>query len=158
MGRALVAYFSASGVTAKLAKRIAEMVNGDLFEIRPVKPYTKSDLNWMDRQSRSSNEMKDENARPPIVGECGNIDEYSTIYLGYPIWWYLAPRIVNTFLEKHDLKGKKIYVFVTSGGSKLGEAANCLKVSCPDSEIVEGKVLNDASDSQIMDWLNSHRK
>ena len=143
MGKTLVAYFSASGITAKVADKLADALGADIYEIRPETPYTKADLNWMDKKSRSSIEMNDKTIRPAIADQNARIDEYNTIFLGFPIWWYVAPTIINTFLESYDFSGKKIILFATSGGSKFGKTVEELKVSVPDScEIIEGKLLN----------------
>lgn len=143
MGRMLVAYFSASGVTAKVAEMLADAVGADIYEIQPAVPYTKADLNWMDKKSRSTIEMNDKSIRPAIANKDARIDQYETIFLGFPIWWYVAPTIINTFLESYDFSGKKIILFATSGGSKFGKTVEELKVSVPAScEIVEGKLLN----------------
>ena len=139
MSRILVAYFSASGVTAKVADMLADAVGADIYEIRPEVPYTKADLNWMDKKSRSSIEMNDKTIRPAIANRNAQVDQYETIFLGFPIWWYVAPTIINTFLESYDFSGKKIVLFATSGGSKFGKTVEELKVSVPDScQIVEG--------------------
>lgn len=143
MSRNLVAYFSASGVTAKVAEMLADAVGADIYEIRPAVPYTKADLNWMDKKSRSTIEMNDKTIRPAIADQDAQIDQYETIFLGFPIWWYVAPTIINTFLESYDFSGKKIILFATSGGSKFGKTAEELKASVPAScEIIEGKLLN----------------
>ena len=143
MGKTLVAYFSASGVTAKVADKLADALGADIYEIRPKVAYTKADLNWMDKKSRSTIEMNDKTIRPAIADQNARIDEYNTIFLGFPIWWYVAPTIINTFLESYDFSGKKIILFATSGGSKFGKTVEELKVSVPDScEIIEGKLLN----------------
>ena len=143
MSKKLVAYFSASGVTAKVADMLADAVGADIYEICPEVPYTKADLNWMDKKSRSTIEMNDKTIRPAIADKNAQIDQYETIFLGFPIWWYVAPTIINTFLESYDFSGKKIILFATSGGSKFGKTVEELKVSVPDScEIIEGKLLN----------------
>ena len=143
MSKKLVAYFSASGVTAKVADLLADAVGADIHEIRPKVPYTKADLNWMDKKSRSSIEMADKKIRPEIAESNVRIEDYDVIFLGFPIWWYVAPTIINTFLEKYDFSGKKIVLFATSGGSKFGNTVEELKVSVADNvEIVEGKLLN----------------
>ena len=143
MSRMLVAYFSASGVTAKVAEMLADAVGADIYEIQPAVPYTKADLNWMDKKSRSSIEMNDKTIRPAIADKNARIDQYETVFLGFPIWWYVAPTIINTFLESYDFSGKKVILFATSGGSKFGKTVEELKVSVPAScEIVEGKLLN----------------
>ena len=143
MGKTLVAYFSASGVTAKVADKLADALGADIYEIRPETPYTKANLNWMDKKSRSSIEMNDKTIRPAIADKNARINEYNTIFLGFPIWWYVAPTIINTFLESYDFSGKKIILFATSGGSKFGKTVEELKLSVPEScEIIEGKLLN----------------
>ena len=143
MSKKLVAYFSASGVTAKVADMLADAVGADIHEIRPKVPYTKADLNWMNKNSRSSIEMADKTIRPEIAESNVKIENYDVIFLGFPIWWYVAPTIINTFLESADFSGKKIILFATSGGSKFGGTVEELKISVPDScEIIEGKLLN----------------
>ena len=143
MSKKLVAYFSASGVTAKVADLLADAVGADIHEIRPKVPYTKADLNWMDKKSRSSIEMADKKIRPEIAESNVRIEEYDGVFLGIPVWWYVAPTIINTFLEKNDFSGKKIVLFATSGGSKFGKTVEELKVSVADNvEIIEGKLLN----------------
>ena len=153
MSKILVAYFSASGVTAKAAKALASASGADLFEIVPETPYTKADLNWMDKQSRSSVEMADQSSRPAIASHVDNMEQYDTVFVGYPIWWYVAPTIVNTFLEKYNLNGKKIVLFATSGGSGFGNTVSELKVSAPGADIVEGKLLNGLSKTEIENWV-----
>ena len=148
MSKKLVAYFSASGITAGVAKKLAKEANADIYEIKPSVPYTKADLNWQDKNSRSSIEMSDHNSRPEIADENADISKCDTIYLGFPIWWYIAPTIINTFLESYDFSGKKIILFATSGGSGFGKTLINLKSSTVDAEIIEGKVnptLNEIS-------------
>ena len=140
MGKRLVAFFSASGTTKKVAEMIASAVDADLYEIMPKQPYSKADLNWMDKKSRSSVEMS---------------ERYDEIILGFPIWWYVAPTIINTFLEKYDFTGKKIVLFATSGGSGFGNTVNELKISAPDAVIVEGKVFHKAAKQEIAEWVRS---
>ena len=143
MSKKLVAYFSASGVTAKVADMVADAVGADIYEIRPEVPYTRADLNWMDKESRSTIEMNDKTIRPALADKNAKIDHYDTIFIGFPIWWYVAPTIINTFLESYDFANKKIILFATSGGSKFGKTVEELKVSVPTScEIIEGKLLN----------------
>ena len=143
MSKKLVAYFSASGVTAKVADMLADAVGADIYEIRPEVPYTKADLNWMDKKSRSTIEMNDRTSRPAIADKNAKVEQYDTIFLGFPIWWYKAPTIINTFLESYDFTGKRIILFATSGGSKFGKTVDELRVSVPDScDIIEGKLLN----------------
>ena len=142
MSKALVAYFSASGVTARVAKNLATTAGADLYEIKPAVPYTKDDLNWMNKQSRSSVEMRDKSSRPALADTDADIAAYDTIFIGFPIWWYIAPTIINTFLEVYDFSGKKIVLFATSGGSGFGKAVDSLQPSAPDAEIIAGEILN----------------
>lgn len=142
MGKTLVAYFSASGVTKKKAEIVAEGLGADIYEIVPAQLYTKEDLNWMDKKSRSSVEMNDKSFRPQIKDKDADIAAYDTIVIGFPIWWYVAPTIINTFLESYDFSGKKIVLFATSGGSSWGNTVSELVPSAPGAEIIEGKVLN----------------
>lgn len=157
MSKKLVAYFSASGVTAKVADMLADAVGADIYEIRPEVPYTKADLNWMDKKSRSTIEMNDKSSRPALADKDAKVEQYDTIFLGFPIWWYRAPSIINTFLESYDFAGKKIILFATSGGSKFGKTVEELKVSVPDScEIIEGKLLNGKKTiPTIREWTES---
>lgn len=141
MSRKLVAYFSASGVTAKVAETLSVAIGADLFEIEPKVPYTKADLNWMDKKSRSSIEMNDPASRPAIAGKRDNMDDYATVFVGFPIWWYVAPTIINTFLESYDLTGKTIIPFATSGGSGMGRTNEKLQPSSPNAKLMEGKVF-----------------
>lgn len=142
MSKKLVAYFSASGTTAKVAKDLAKAAGADLYEIRPAAAYTKADLNWMDKQSRSSVEMRDRSSRPALADTDARIADYDTIFVGFPIWWYVAPTIINSFLEAYDFGGKKIVLFATSGGSGFGKAVEGLQPSAPNASIVEGALLN----------------
>lgn len=142
MGKTLVAYFSASGVTKNKAENIANVLNADLYEIVPKTLYTKEDLNWMDKKSRSSVEMKDKKFRPELADKNADIESYDRIVLGFPIWWYVAPTIINTFLESYDFTGKKVVLFATSGGSSFGNTVSELIPSAPGAEIVEGKIVN----------------
>lgn len=142
MSKQLVAYFSASGTTARVAKDLARAAGADLYEISPDTPYTRADLNWQDKNSRSSLEMRDKNSRPALADRDANIAQYDTIFVGFPIWWYVAPTIINSFLEAYDFSGKKIVLFATSGGSGFGKAVAGLQPSAPDAEIVEGALLN----------------
>ena len=143
MSKTLVAYFSASGKTARVAKELAQAVRADIYEIKPAVPYTKADLNWMDKKSRSPVEMNDKSSRPTLADHDADIVAYDTILLGFPIWWYVAPTIINSFLESYDFSGKKIVLFATSGGSGFGKTAAGLKSSvAADTVIAEGKVLN----------------
>lgn len=142
MSKTLVVYFSASGTTKKKAEIIAEGIEADIFEIEPEKPYTRDDLNWMNKKSRSSVEMNDKSFRPEIKDSKVDISAYETVLLGFPIWWYVAPTIMNTFLEAHDFTGKKIILFATSGGSSFGNTVRELQASAPGAEIIEGKIVN----------------
>ena len=157
MSKKLVAYFSASGVTAKVADLLADAVGADIHEIRPKVPYTKADLNWMNKKSRSSIEMADKTIRPEIAESNVKIENYDVIFLGFPIWWYVAPTIINTFLESADFSGKKIILFATSGGSKFGGTVEELKISVPDScEIIEGKLLNGRQTiASVKEWADT---
>ncbi|MBR1530430.1 MAG: NAD(P)H-dependent oxidoreductase [Eubacterium sp.] len=141
MSKKLVAYFSASGTTAAKAKALAEAAGLDLYEIKPEKAYTKSDLNWMNPLSRSSKEMK-KGIKPALADTNANIADYDVIFVGFPIWWYVAPTIINSFLEAYDFSGKKVVLFATSGGSGFGKAVNSLQESAPGAEITEGRLLN----------------
>lgn len=153
MAKKLVAYFSASGVTKKVAEMISEVSGYELYEIKPKQAYTKADLNWMDKKSRSSVEMKDKKFRPEIITKDIEMSDYDEIILGFPIWWYVAPTIINTFLEAYDFSGKKITLFATSGGSGFGNTVSELKPSAPNADIVEGKLLNNANKQEIENWL-----
>ena len=156
MTKILVAYFSASGNTKNVAKNLAQATNADLYEIKPVKPYTDADLNWMDKNSRTTIEMKDKTFRPEIINDNPKIEDYNVIYLGFPIWWYIAPTIVNTFLEKHDFSNKTIVLFATSGGSRFGKTVEKLKPSVSNScEIIEGRLLRATSTIEALkDWVD----
>ena len=155
MAKKLVAYFSASGVTKKVAEMISEVSEYELYEIKPKQAYTKADLNWMDKNSRSSVEMKDKKSRPEIITKDIEMSDYDEIILGFPIWWYVAPTIINTFLEAYDFSGKKITLFATSGGSGFGNTVSELKPSAPNADIVEGKLLNNANKREIENWLKT---
>ena len=155
MSRKLVAYFSASGVTAKVAETLSEAIGADLYEIEPEVIYTKADLDWMDKQSRSTIEMNDPASRPAIREMRDNMDDYDTVFVGFPIWWYVAPTIINTFLESYDLTGKTIIPFATSGGSGMGKTNEKLQPSCPNSKLIEGKVFKkSASKSELTAWVD----
>ena len=155
MGKILLAYFSASGTTKKAAEMSASAADADMYEIMPKQPYSKADLNWMDKKSRTSVEMSDKKFRPEISDTDVSVDQYDEIILGFPIWWYVAPTIINTFLEKYDFMGKKIVLFATSGGSGFGNTVNELKISAPDAVIVEGKVFHKAAKQEIAEWVRS---
>lgn len=155
MSRKLVAYFSASGITAKVAENLADAIGADLFEIVPAVRYTHTDLDWRNENSRSSIEMKNPASRPPVETVRDNISEYDVIFVGFPIWWYIAPTIINTFLEQHDLAGKTIIPFATSGGSGMGKTNEALKPSCPASNLLEGRVFKEnTSKDELAGWAN----
>lgn len=157
MIKTLVAFFSASGTTRKAAENLAQAAEADLYEIRPAVPYTGADLDWRNKKSRSSVEMNDKSSRPALADNDANITQYDTIFLGFPIWWYVAPTIINSFLESYDFSGKKIVLFATSGGSGFGCAAAELKGSvASDTTIVEGKLLNGrCSAADLKAWADS---
>lgn len=140
--KSLVAYFSASGVTAKAAEKIAAAAGADLYEIQPEEPYTPADLNWMDKKSRSTVEMNDPKCRPAIAEAVEDMEQYDTVWVGFPVWWYVEPRIVDTFLESYDFAGKKMIPFATSGGSGIQKAEKSLREHCPEADWKPGKLLN----------------
>ena len=153
MSKVLVAYFSASGVTAKLAKKLAAAIGADLHEIKPEKPYTSADLDWRDSNSRSSIEMKDKSFRPAIANSVENMDQYDTVFVAFPIWWYVAPTIINTFLEAYNLDGKKIVPLATSGSSGMGNTNKELAPSCKGATLEEGKrFAANAGEKELADW------
>jgi len=153
--KTLVAYFSATGTTMEAATRLARVAHADLHEIVPAVPYTAADLNWRDKKSRSTLEMQDKSSRPAIANRVEDIAQYDTIFVGYPIWWYIAPTIINTFLEQYDLTGKTIVPFFTSGGSGAGETMRYLRPSAPGANWVDPKNLNFMGDSEIKSWLDT---
>lgn len=155
--KTLVAYFSASGVTERVAKDLAVVTGADLYEIAPVVRYTKADLNWMNPKSRSSVEMKNKASRPEIADTNANIQDYDVIFVGFPIWWYISPTIINTFLEAYDFAGKTIVLFATSGGSGFGKTVQYLKDSVdPSTKIIEGAILNKrSSQEKIKEWVDT---
>ena len=156
MSKKLVAYFSASGVTGSVAKTLAEAAGADLYEIRPEVPYTRADLNWMDKKARSSVEMNDPSYRPALADKDAKVEDYDVIFLGFPIWWYVAPTIINTFLESYDFSGKKIILFATSGGSGFGKTVERLKGSCPGAVLMEGRMMNGGlSEKTLSGWVDS---
>ena len=156
MSKKLVAYFSASGVTAQVAGKLAEAVGADLFEIAPKVPYTKADLDWMDAKSRSTVEMKDPGSRPELAAALPNAADYDTVYVGFPIWWYVAPTIVNTFLESIDLSGRTVVPFATSGSSGMGKTNERLAPSCKGAKLLNGKVFKrSVSREELAAWAES---
>ena len=142
MKKTLIVYFSATGNTKAAAQKLAQEFNADLYEITPEMPYTAADLNWRDKTSRSTQEMKDKSSRPAIKGKCENIADYDTVWIGFPVWWYTAPTIVNTFIEAHDLNGKVLNVFATSGGSPVEPCAADLKKAYPQYQWGESRLMN----------------
>lgn len=142
MSKKLVTYFSASGVTAKAAKTLAEAAGADLYEIKPKAAYTSADLDWMNKKSRSSMEMNDPSSRPELADTAAGVEEYDVIFVGFPIWWYTAPAIIKTFLEAYDFSGKIIVPFATSGGSGLGKTAETFQEVVPNASVRSGKLLN----------------
>lgn len=156
MSKILVAYFSASGVTARAAKILAKAMDADLYEIMPEVPYTQADLDWTDKKSRSSLEMNDPASRPAIAGMVSGMENYNTLFVGFPIWWYVAPTIINTFLESYDLNGKTIIPFATSGGSGMGTTNKNLLPSCHGATLLQGKILNGVlSAKELKQWTES---
>lgn len=157
MHNVLVAYFSASGVTAKAASQLVEAIEADLYEICPEVPYTQADLNWMDQNSRSSVEMKDPASRPAIHGTVENMGAYDVVFVGFPIWWYVAPTIINAFLESYDWHGKIVIPFATSGGSGMGSTNEALHPSCQGAKLMPGKMLNGKlSITELREWAKSY--
>ena len=144
----LVAFFSASGVTAKTAQKLAQAVDADIFEIKPEQAYTSADLNWTDKNSRSSVEMNDSSCRPAIKDRFPNMEQYKVVFVGFPIWWYVAPKIINTFLESYDFTDKKIIPFATSGGSGMGKTNAELEPSCPGAVLMPGRKLDSSVSKQ----------
>ena len=156
MSKTLVAFCSASGVTRQVAQKLAAAAQSDLDEIKPAVPYTQADLNWRDKSSRSSVEMNDRSYRPELADKDADIASCDRIFLGFPIWWYVAPTIINTFLESYDFTGKTIILFATSGGSGLGKTAQSLKESCPGAVIQEGKMMNgNPSVESLKEWVEN---
>ncbi len=154
--KTLVAFFSASGETQKLAQTLASVVDGTLYQIKPERPYTSADLNWQDKHSRSTIEMQDPACRPALAGSVEGISQYDTIFIGFPIWWYEAPRVIQTFLESYDLTGKTVIPFATSGGSDMGNTDSILQRSAPKAGWKLGKRLKaTASAQEVTDWLKS---
>lgn len=151
--RKLVAYFSVSGTTAKVAEALSEAIGADLYAIEPEVPYTKADLDWTDKNARSTIEMNDPSSRPAIAGKRDNMDDYDTVFVGFPIWWYTAPTVINTFLESYDLDNKTIIPFATSGGSGMGRTNEKLLPSCKGAKLLEGKVFKaSVSGAELAKW------
>ena len=155
--KVLVAYFSATGTTKGIAQQLAEVAGADLHEIKPEQPYTETDLDWHDKQSRSSVEMQDKHSRPAITAKLQSMKDYDVVYVGFPIWWYTCPTIINTFMEAYDFQGKAIIPFATSGGSSIKKACADLKAAYPNLNWKEGKLLNRASKAELQKWVESNR-
>jgi flavodoxin len=154
MTKALVSYFSASGTTERVAKDLAAATGADLFEIEPVRPYTQADLNWNNKHSRTSIEMDDEACRPGIADMVDGMDAYDTVFIGFPVWWYVEPRIIDTFLEAYDFSGKTVVPFATSGGSSLGQAPRRMQELAPGAKVLAGGLLNGRpSETELAAWL-----
>lgn len=154
--RKLVAYFSASGVTAKVAESLAEAIGADIYAIEPETPYTAADLDWTNQRSRSSMEMNDPASRPAIIDKRDNMDDYDVVFVGFPIWWYVAPTIINTFLESYNLTGKTIIPFATSGGSGMGKTNEKLLPSCSGAKLLEGVVFkSNVTGNELAAWESS---
>ena len=154
MNKTLVTYFSASGVTKRVAERVANLKQTDLFEIEPVEKYTNEDLDWTNKESRTTLEMQDKSSRPKILNKIANLDDYDTVVIGFPVWWYTAPTIINTFIEENDLSNKKIYIFVTSGSSSFGGSLKDLKETYPHLNFVNGiRLTTNSNDKEILNWL-----
>lgn len=152
--KVLVAYFSATGTTQKLANKIANVTGGNLFEIKPEKPYTNADLDWMDSKSRSSVEMRDRTSRPAIASEADNMAQYDVVFVGFPIWWYREPSIIDTFIESYDFSGKLIIPFATSGGSPIGNSGENMQKLAPGAKVLEGKCFPvTVSESELKIWV-----
>lgn len=151
--KSLVAYFSASGVTKKTAERLAMEMGADLFEIEPEIPYSEEDLNWQNKKSRSSVEMNDRNCRPAIRFRVEDMSQYSVVFVGFPIWWYREPSIIDTFMEAYDFKGKTVVPFATSGGSPIGDSGRNMQALAPEAKVVKGKRLAaDETGKALADW------
>lgn len=156
MSRKLVAYFSASGVTAKAAKTLAEAAGADLYEIKPKVAYTSADLDWTNKKSRSSLEMNDPSSRPELADTAAGIDKYDVVFVGFPVWWYTAPTIIRTFLESYDFGGKEVVPFATSGGSGLGKTSETLQEVVPAASVREGKMLNGRLNAaELKQWADN---
>ena len=155
MSKILVAYFSASGVTAKVAEKLVKVTEADLFEIKPETPYTNADLNWHDSNSRSTVEMNDRACRPAISSRVERMEQYDVVFVGFPVWWYREPSIIDTFMESYDFSGKKVVPFCTSGGSGLGDAVKNIQELAPGAKVVTGRRLSPGiAESELKTWAN----
>ncbi len=151
--KALISYFSASGVTKKIAEELSQLLGGDLFEIEPVEKYTDADLDWRDQNSRSTIEMNDRDFRPAVSKKVENMGDYDKVVIGFPVWWYTAPTIINTFIEENDLSGKDVYIFVTSGGSGVDGSLKDLRAKYPEIKFVDGKRIQQVTDD-LATWIS----
>lgn len=157
MSKALVAYFSASGVTKAVAERLAKGIGADLFEIEPAVPYTRADLNWQDKNSRSTIEMNDRSSRPAIASKVADMSQYDVVFVGFPVWWYREPSIIDTFMEQYDFSGKTVIPFATSGGSQLGDSAKNMQALARGSKVLEGKrFASRTSEKELADWATKY--
>ncbi|MBQ6282323.1 MAG: NAD(P)H-dependent oxidoreductase [Bacilli bacterium] len=156
MNKDLICYFSASGITKEVAEKISKVVNGDLFEIEPVNKYTEEDLDWTNKNSRSSIEMSDKSSRPKIKNKVNNINDYNRIFIGFPVWWYTAPTIINTFIEENDLNNRNVYIYVTSGSSSVDGSLNDLRKVYPNINFISGKRFSsNVSLEEIKKWVDN---
>lgn len=155
--KTLVAYFSATGTTEAVAKDLAQVAGATLYEIKPEVKYTAADLDWRDKQSRSTNEMQDKSSRPAIVKDLKDADSYDVIYIGFPIWWYTAPTIINTFIEAYGFEGKTVIFFATSGGSDISGADKQFQAQYPAINWKTGKLLNNATTKTLQDWVTNNK-
>lgn len=154
MNKTIICYFSASGVTKAASEKLSNILNADIFEIEPVIKYTSEDLDWLDDKSRTTLEKNDKNIRPEIVNKINNLSEYTNVIIGFPVWWYKEPNIIDTFIEENNLEGKNVYVYVTSGGSTFGGSLKHLKEKYPNINFISGKTLNgNISESEILEWI-----
>lgn len=155
--KVLVAYFSASGTTKGVAQQLAEVAGADLHEIKPEQPYTDADLDWRNKQSRSSVEMQDRKSRPAITSKLQNMKDYDVVYVGFPIWWYTCPTIINTFMEAYNFQGKIVIPFATSGGSSIKKACEDLKATYPNINWKEGKLMNHSTKDDLKKWVENNK-
>ena len=153
MNKSVICYFSATGTTKRIGEELSRILNADLFEIEPVQKYTSEDLDWTNKQSRSTIEMEDENSRPEVKNKLENINDYKNVIIGFPVWWYKEPTIIDTFIEENDLTNKNIYVYVTSGGSTVAGSLKHMKEKYPNINFVSGKTLNSVNEEEIKGWL-----
>lgn len=153
MNKNIICYFSATGTTKKVAEKLSKILNGDLFEIEPVQKYTSEDLDWTNKQSRTTIEMEDENSRPEVKNKLENINDYKNVIIGFPVWWYKEPTIIDTFIDENDLSNKNVYVFVTSGGSTYAGSLKHMKEKYPTINFISGKTLNNIDENEVKGWL-----